>query len=187
MDYHQAHKSRRKRCFVNRFLSLTSLLCLGLLAGCNIYLTPTPAPVPALKVRNLSLETSYSVGGRAAVCDNKTTQITYRFSYEGNLESWSSYLRGEKLDKVVLPETFTPKSSGVSPYETRGYEVIYNLPPNTAPYTVNPAGGTVPQGIVVVPDPTEIGATRLYLTLRSADGETKPFVSDAIPVLINCS
>ena len=177
---------------MNRFLSLTSLLCLGLLAGCNVYVnpTPTPTPTPTLKVLRLSLEASNSVEGQAAVCDNKTTQITYRFLYEGNLESWSSYLQGEELGKVVLPRTFTPGSAGVSPYETRGYEVIYNLPPNTAPYAVNPAGNVTntvtPQAIVPVPNPTKIGATRLYLTLRGTNGETKPFVSDAIPVYIDC-
>lgn len=164
----------------------------ALLSGCLIIeppIVPTPIPEPALRVREASYDTNYSANGQAVVCDNKPTQIVYRFRYEGRLESWSSYLRGEELNTVAGARTFTPGSAGVSPYETAGYEVTYNLEPNATPYATDGNDQTLsPEAIVVVPvpDPTPIGATRLYLVLRGGSGEARPFVSRPIPVLINC-
>lgn len=168
------------------------LAVFALLSGCLIIEspnTPDPTPEPALRVREATYSTNYSADGQAVICDNKPTQIVYRFRYVGRLESWSSYLRGETLGTVAGKRTFTPGSVGVSPYETAGYEVTYNLSPNATPYTADADGKSLePEAIVVVPvpNPTEIGQTRLYLVLRGANGEARPFVSDPIPVLINC-
>ena len=189
VNHHQAHSMRRKRCLMNRFLPLMSLLCLGLLAGCNVYVNPTPTPVPALNILDFSYKSNFSVAGQAAVCDNKTTQLTYTFRYEGNLESWSSYLKGDTLGKIVLPETFTPESTGISP--SKPAEVIYNLPPNTAPFISSPSDNSadkvLPQAIVPVPNPQPIGTTRLYITFKGTDGQTQSRTSEAIPVVSNCS
>ncbi len=169
------------------------LAVLALLSGCLVVETPnvpTPVPTePALGVLTATYETNYSANGQPVVCDNRQTQIAYRFRYEGRLESWSSYLRGETLGTVEGERTFTPGSVGVSPYETAGYEVTYNLPPNVTPYATGAEEQALsPEAIVVVPvpNPTVIGRTRLYLVLRGANGESRPFVSQPIPVLINC-
>lgn len=167
------------------------LAVVALLSGCLVIETPnvpTP-PQPALSVREATYGTNYSANGQPVICDNKPTQIVYRFRYVGSLTSWSSYLRGEKLGTVRGEQTFTPGSAGVSPYEAAGYEVTYNLGPNTAPYSVAPEAEPLePQAIVVVPvpNPVPIGATRLHVVLRGANGEADPFISAPIPVLLNC-
>ena len=168
------------------------LAVLALLSGCLVIETPNvPTPSqPALSVREATYETNYSANGQPVICDNKPTQIVYRFRYVGGLTSWSSYLKGEQLGTERGQATFTPGGVGVNPYRTAGYEVTYNLGPNTAPYAVSPGDETLePQAIVVVPvpNPTVIGATRLFLVLRGASGAAEPYrVSDPIPVLLNC-
>lgn len=168
------------------------LAVFALLSGCLVIETPNvPTPSqPTLSVRSATYSTNYSANGQPVICDNKPTQIVYRFRYVGSLTGWSSYLQGEQLGTIRGQATFTPGGVGVSPYETAGYEVTYNLGPNTAPYSVSPEGEPLePQAIVVVPvpNPTPIGATRLYLVLRGANGEAAPYrVSDPIPVLLNC-
>ena len=166
-----------------------SLIALwALLSGCLIIETPVvPTPEPPLRVLETTYSTSFSANGQAVICDDRPTQITYRFRYQGQLESWTSYLRGETLGTERGRQTFAPGSVGVNPYETAGYEVTYNLGPNTAPYRNGPDAARVsPQAIVVVPNPTPIGATRLFLVLRGGGGESRPYQSDPIPVISNC-
>ncbi len=122
------------------------LAVLALLSGCLVIETPNVPTQPALRVREATYETNYSANGQAVICDNKPTQIVYRFRYVGGLTSWSSYLRGEVLGTRRGEQTFTPGSVGVSPYETAGYEVTYNLGPNTAPYSVSPILRPPPAG-----------------------------------------
>ena len=173
---------------MKRFL----LVFVCLLTGCNIVVESNPIPTPSLRILEASYSTNFSLSnGQPVICDNKTTQLVYRFRYVGELESWTSYLKGRELNQIIGPETFTPGSAGVSPYETAGYEVTYNLPPNTAPYAAQPEAGTVsPQAIIVtpVPNPTPIGATQLYLTLKGANSNAQgyDYRSGDIPVLINC-
>lgn len=167
------------------------LAVFALLSGCLVIETPNvPTPSqPALSVREATYSTNYSANGQPVICDNRPTQIVYRFRYVGGLTSWSSYLRGEKLGTTRGEQTFTPGSAGVSSYETAGYEVTYNLGPNTAPYAVSPEAEPLePQAIVVVPvpNPTPIGTTRLFLVLRGANGDAEPYRSAPIPVLLNC-
>ncbi len=175
---------------MNRLFLTSLLLCLGLLTGCNVYVTPTPAPpAPALKVLEASYSTSFSTSdGRPAICDNKPTQLTYTFRYEGRLESWSSYLEGQVLGKKGAERSFTPTSAGVSRYQTNGYEVTYGLPTDFTPYGTDPETNLSAQAIVVTPIPplTPIGATKLYLTLIGAGGTAQPYVSKDIVVYINC-
>lgn len=165
------------------------LTVFALLSGCLVIESPGLPTQPALSVREATYGTNYSANGQAVICDNKQTQIVYRFRYVGQLGSWSSHLRGEKLGDKRFEQTFTPGSAGVSPYETAGYEVIYNLTPYATPYATGFEDQPLsPEAIVVVPvpNPTPIGATRLYLVLRGASGEARPFVSQPIPVLDNC-
>ena len=169
---------------MKRFL-LIALLAAAL-AGCNIIIQ---TPTPALKVLSATYNTSFSApDGQSAICDNKVTQLTYTFRYEGQLQSWSSYLKGQTLGKVSAVRTFTPGSAGVSAYQTNGYEVTYNLPTDFTPYRANPDSSLSAQAIIVTPVPplTPIGATKLYVTLTGADGNAQPYVSKDIPVYINC-
>ena len=174
---------------MNRFYVLPVVLA-GLLAGCNVVVQPNPVtPPPPLEVLQASYSTNFSApDGQPAICDNKATTITYAFRYQGQLESWTSYLKGQTLGKESGRRTFTPTSPNVSAYEISGYKVTYTLDPNTAPYAVDPSELS-PQGIVVtpVPNPTPIGTAKLYLVLRGTNGEAKPFISQPIPVYINCS
>lgn len=171
---------------MNRFLSLTSLLCLGLLAGCNVYLSPRPTPVPILSITEFTAFTNYTdQTGASYICDNRPTTLTYRFRYEGGLERWTSYLRGDVLKTTKGERTFDPQTQGVSPYQNSGFEVEYRMDANFAPYK----GGsetTSPQAIVPVPNPQPIGATRLYLTLEGTNGQTQSRTSEAISVISNC-
>lgn len=188
MDYHQAHKPRRKRYSVNRFLSLASLLCLGLLAGCNVYLTPTPTPVPVLNITEFTTFTNYTdQSGASYICDNRPTTLTYRFSYEGRLERWTSYLEGQALpgSPIKGEHTFDPRSQDVSPYQDSGFEVEYRMDAYFAPYKEGDEAVS-PQAIIPVPNPQPIGATKLYLTLEGQDGQVQSRTSEAIPVVSNC-
>lgn len=161
------------------------LLSLGLLAGCNIYVTPTPD----LRVLSANFATNYrAADGTSVICDNRATTLLYRFRYEGQLSSWTSYLEGQTLDEVKGERTFTPDNESVVAYDEHGYEVQYVISPNFAPYENGVADTTLtPQAInvVPVPQPTPIGATKLYLTLEGA-GQEASFVSPDIPVIINC-
>lgn len=158
------------------------------LGGCLI-VTPTPAPTP-LNVLSATYQTNAQLtDGTFVICDNTTTTLIYKFRYEGELESWTSYLQGQKLGRVDGRETFTPGSENVSPYEQSGFEVTYTIPPTLAPYHNSAAEGELsPQAIEVVPvpQPTIIGASKLHLILQGANGDARPYISDDIPVIINC-
>jgi len=160
------------------------LLLAGLLGGCLII---TPTPVPELNVLEASYSTNFSANGEPVICDNRATTLSYRFTYEGELESWTSYLQGQTLGQIKGERTFDPNSEGVSAIGAQGFEVQYVMSPYFAPYNADPKASLSPQAIVVVPvpQPNEIGATKLFLTL-SGSGEEARFVSDAIPVISNC-
>ncbi len=132
--------------------------------------------------------TNYSANGETVICDNRATTLVYRFTYQGELESWTSYLEGQKLGERKGERTFDPDSENVSALDEKGFEVSYVMSPNFAPYQNDTGASLSPQAIVVVPvpQPEEIGATKLYLTLVGEDGESQPYVSESIPVIINC-
>lgn len=172
----------RPEVSVNRFFLLLSL---GILAGCQIYVTPTPE----LRVLTANLATNYrTADGTSVICDNRATTLLYSFRYEGQLNRWTSYLKGQTLGEVKGERSFTPGSQGVVAYEQPGYEVQYVMDPNFAPYLTGVADRALAPSaidIVPVPQPTRIGATKLYLTLEGADQKAR-FVSRDIPVIINC-
>lgn len=166
------------------------LVCLGLLAGCNLYVTPDPIPVPDLDVLEVDYATNAQLtDGTFVICDNIPTTLIYWFRYKGELERWTSYLEGQELDKIYGRETFTPDSESVNPYEEAGFQVMYTIPPSMAPYQNGAAEGKLsPQAIEVVPvpQPTIIGASKLHLILQGEDGNAQPYISPEIPVIINC-
>lgn len=167
---------------------LSLLLLFGLLGGCLV-VTPGPTPTPSIPLRVLEAryQTDASVNDQPAICDNRTTQLSYRFRFEGELQSWDSFLKGTTLNEEKGRRTFTPGADGVTPYEANGYEVTYTLGANSTPY--GEKGKTVsPNAIVVVPvpQPQIIGNTILNVTLRGANGATANYASPPIPVVINC-
>jgi hypothetical protein len=160
-----------------------SLLLLALLLGGCLIITDDPEPTPdPLEVISATYETNAAVDGQPIICDDRTTEITYRFRYQGELESWTSYLKGVTLGQIKGEETFRPGAEGVSPYETNGYEVTYTLGPNVAPY----ASGEASKAIIVVPDPTVIGHTILHLRLEGTNGESASYFTAPIPVVQDC-
>ncbi len=165
-----------------------SLLAVSL-GGCLI-VTPTPGTSPRpLTVLSATYETNYRTDdGTSVICDNRSTTLVYRFTYQGALESWTSYLKGQTLGTVKGQRTFNPDSEGVSALEEQGFEVSYVMSPLFAPYRNGAKGEVSPQAIVVVPvpQPRPLGATKLYLTLVGEDGESQPYVSGSIPVIDNC-
>jgi hypothetical protein len=170
------------------------LITLGLLAGCNIVITPSPTQ--PLRVLSATYATNFrTADGTSVICDNRATTLLYQFRYEGQLSSWTSYLEGQTLGQIKGERTFTPDSREVSDFGEQGYEVQYVMSSNFAPYENGAEAGGVgddaltPQAInvVPVPQPTQIGATKLYLTLEGAGaGDDAQFVSRDIPVIINC-
>ena len=164
-------------------------LLAGVLSGCLI-VTPTPSnpptPVPDLDVLEATYNTDYSANGVAVICDNRPTTLTYRFRYEGELVSWTSYLEGQILGERKGERTFDPRSQGVVPVGEQGFEVQYVMSAYFAPYE-NGATAPTPEAIdvVPVPQPVQIGATKLYLTLSGVDEEAH-FESRDIPVISNC-
>ncbi len=171
---------------MNRFFLLLSLL---LLAGCTVNVGPNPPPTLRLKLLSANVATNYrTAAGTSVICDNRATTLLYRFRYEGRLSRWTSYLKGQTLGQIKGRRSFTPNSRGVVAVGERSYAVQYVMSANFAPYINGVAGNTLTPSaieVVPVPQPTRIGATKLYLTLQGTNREAR-FVSPNIPVIINC-
>ena len=162
------------------------LLLAATLSGCLI-VTPTPR-TPQLEVLSATYATNFRTSdGASVICDNRPTTLLYRFTYQGELESWTSYLEGQKLGEKKGERTFEPGSNSVVASGEQGFEVQYVMDANFAPYEKGDAEVS-PQAIVPVPvpQPTVIGATKLYLILEGEDGRARPYSSQDIPVIINC-
>ncbi len=169
---------------MKRFL----LVFVGLLAGCNIVFQPGPV-TPNLRITEFDYTTNYrgSNTGRSYICDNRPTTLTYKFSYEGGIERWTSYLQGRTLGQIKGMQTFDPRSQGVSPYQDSGFKVSYVMDAYFAPYKTAEKNLS-PQVIAVVPvpQPVIIGAANLHLTLEGTSGGTQSRTSADIPVIANC-
>ena len=143
------------------------------LTSCNVVVTDVGLP-DGVDIYDESYLTSYrDDSGRYIICDNYTTQITYAFSYDGLLESWTSYLRGVRSGEIAGLATFFPDTRGVS-YRDDYVEVTYTVPSRNAPLSV------APQAIVV--RPVVKGYTRLYLQVNGYT-EEYDFLSQSIPVV----
>ena len=167
---------------------LSLLLLFGLLGGCLV-VTPAPTPTPPTPIEIIDpvFESNVTANGQFAICSNRVTQIAYTFRYTGDLASWSSYLKGNTLGTEVMRETYTSTTTGVEAVGTDGYTTTFNIAENTAPYGAEPSGSTSKAIVVVpVPQPVQIGSSKLYLTLTGEGGDTKNYVSSDIPVIENC-
>lgn len=162
------------------------LLLAATLGGCLV-VTPTPR-TPQLEVLSATYATNFRTDdGTSVICDNRPTTLLYRFTYQGELESWTSYLEGQTLGQVKAPRTFEPGDKDVISTGEKGFEVQYVMSSHFAPYEQGDAEIS-PQAIdvVPVPQPNIIGATKLYLTLEGADGKARPYSSQDIPVIDEC-
>ena len=149
-------------------------MVVGLLAGCNVVFTGDTGLPDDIDIYDETYTTSYTDdNGRFIICDNYENRISYAFSYDGALESWTSYLRGVQSGQVAGRATFTPDSSNVS-YGSERVTVTYTIPSYTAPLSV------APQAIVV--RPVVKGYTRLYLQVNGYR-EGYDFLSKNIPVV----
>lgn len=160
-----------------------------LLVGCNLPLSPTPDdPHDEFVLYDADLLTNYrGSDGRYYICDNYTTQLSYAFSYRGDLISWTSYVKGELSDRVRGYATFTLRSPNVR-YDrsAKRVEVTYDIYPYTAPLSVEePLESVTPQSIVVVPTPVIVGYSKLHLQINGVD-DSYVGESEFIPIIDPC-
>lgn len=154
-----------------------------LFAACEVTITPGPGLPPGLRVYNESFETDYEADldrdgdFEFVICDDRTTNLTYSFRFEGDLDKWESYLNGE-TDKKVGRVTLDLGSDFVN-YNpsTNTVRVNYEIRRGGAPNIVAPQG--------IVPTPKIDRYVRLYLEI---DGyaEAYDLISKDIPVLAAC-
>ena len=181
---------------MNRMLAILLLAASAALVGCEVVVTGGGTPYEGVVVHDASYRTDAraTIGGvdRFVICDDRVTELTYSFDYEGPLDAWTSYIRGVTSDHVIGRETFRPSSAGVS-WDPHHVEVTYAIHAGIAPLGIDgadagprpPAPGLGPQAIDVVPVPQVIGYTRLYLELGTSGA--RQLVSKDIPVLADCS
>lgn len=161
------------------FLAVAVLL----LSACEITVTPVPGGPPGFEVSNSSYTTDYQADLNAdgnfdsVICDDRTTNLTYQFAFTGSLDTWESYLAGEK-GEIAGRQTLTLGSRFVNYNpDTKTVKVNYEIRPSSAPRVVAPQG--------IVPTPKVDRYVRLYLKI---DGYTKAYdlSSKQIPVLAAC-
>lgn len=160
------------------FFALTLLL---VFAGC-IPIGTNPADT--LLISDLRYESNFrDVSGRSYICDNKPTTLTYSFRYNdfARMARWDSRLVGEATGQATHTLSMNRDSGGYTNQNNR-ITVNWVLSPGTAPLSL------APQSIVVtpVPQPRQIGATRLELTVFATNGSAARLVFPGIPVIDNC-
>jgi hypothetical protein len=104
------------------------------------------------------------------ICDDRQTEIIYRFAYTGTLSSFRSYLRGEDTGSIPPDGDVTFQTSGLG----NPIEVKITIPAGLAPLAIEPTAIGV-TGI--------IGYTTLHLDFPGTD-QDKP--SRRIAVIDNC-
>ena len=159
----------------------TGTVLLAALAGC-IPIGTNPAD--ALLISSLTYQSNYRDGnGRSYICDNKITTLTYSYRYNdfARIARWDSRLVGETTGQVTNTLSMDRSSGG---YLNEGGRISVNwaLSQGTAPLSVSPQSITV----TPVPQPRQIGATRLELTVFATNGSSARLVFPGIPVIDNC-
>lgn len=156
------------------------------LAGCDFVITGSVdlAYPPNFSLYNASYNTNYQADADGdgdlefVICDDRTTELSYHFDYDGDLRQWTSFLKGVTTGQVRGEVTFYPETGGVR-YGSQEVDVTYEIRAGAAPLLV------APQGITVVPVPDVIGYTRLYLRVNGYTGLYN-LSSRAVPVLSSC-
>ncbi|MGK0619088.1 hypothetical protein [Meiothermus cerbereus] len=162
-------------------LSFLTLALVVALAGCIPIGTN---PSDALFISDLRYESNFrDASGRSYICDNKLTTLSYSFRYNdfARIARWDSRLVGETTGQATHTLSMSKDTGGYSNLNNR-ISVNWVLSQGTAPLSISP------QGIVVtpVPQPRQIGATRLELTVYATNGSSARLVFPGIPVIDNC-
>lgn len=141
-------------------------------------------PSEALFISDLRYESNFrDTSGRSYICDNQPTTLTYSFRYNDftRIARWDSRLVGEATGQVTNTLSLSKNTGGYINQNNR-ITVNWVLSPGAAPLSV------APQSIVItpVPQPRQIGATRLELTVVATNGSSVRLVFPGIPVIDNC-
>jgi hypothetical protein len=165
------------------------LLIIGLalvLNGCVVEFVDNPN---ALTIRDLGYATNYrgTINGqdRFVICDDRDTELSYSFEFDGTLGNWTSYLEGGFFERVG--EVTLNLNNRFVQYDGRTVRVTYLIRPGGAPVLMEPSNTLEAQAtnasIVVVPVPQVIGETTLFIEFENL-GERARF--DPTPVIDNC-
>lgn len=153
-------------------IALAGGLLTVLLGACAAVIVIVALPIDfgagnQLVVTNARLSTNFYNGNNSNptyyICDNKTTIITYKFTYNNAtfFGGWSSQLRGFASGAINGQASFSASDPRNS-VATRTVSVDYLAQPGAVP--LNTAGGVSAQAITIVPTPSIIGRT--YVDIR---------------------
>ena len=169
---------------MKNFLNISLLVfAFVILSGCEIVVTNQPGRPPNFELLDANYQTNYEadVDGdgelRYVICDDRTTFLTYTLRFEGELDTWTSYLRGVRTGEVVGRETFDSRDTRVNRYDEGEAEVEYEIRARGAPLLVAPQA--------IVPRPKVEGYTQLFLEVNGYE-EGYELSSNDIPVLATC-
>lgn len=157
----------------------TFVVLAGLLSGCtSVYLDDLEAHLVSYKsnYRDASDTSTYFI------CDNRTTYVSYKFYYDGELYKWRSRFVGEKTNATTAWETFYASNYGIHGKGNGTVEVEFVVPIGQAPL----GGAVSPQSITPVPNPTVIGETKLQLEVYSLSGKGRLTTPVGIEVIDPC-
>ena len=130
-----------------------------------------------------------SEGGRSVICDNRTTEITYEFTYRSSavetLSEWTQALVGETSGDRLFERRFVPSDSEVSLLGDQRFRVETSVPVGSAPLSVND-DSVDSQAIIIVPNPQVIGRARLEVTVVGSLGTTQRIIFPWFDVIDNC-
>jgi hypothetical protein len=140
---------------------------------------------PNFTVSNLQLTSNFTatLNGETqpVICDDRSTTLTYSFNFNGELDSWYSYLQGVTTKNI--PEDsrvlFDANSDNVD-YRNNFVRVEYTIPSQIAPLSNDLSTQTI------VVNPRELGKTQLFVEIN---GYSKKYniKFKGIPVLATCN
>lgn len=138
-----------------KWIALLACLTL-LLSACEFTVTgevtPSEPVVVTIDTSSASYATNYRavVNGKeqAVICDDRTTELSYEFSYSGDLIAWTSYFEGVNTGTVEGRTSLSLNDNRVERLSSRRVKVTYTIPANAAPLST----AIDTQGIVVVPN-----------------------------------
>jgi hypothetical protein len=164
---------------MKRFVLLLIVSLAFVLSGCVIEVVDPPlsftisnAVFSTNQLLDLGVngETGEAKQPEFVICDDRQTELIYRFSYTGTLSSFRSYLRGEDSGNIPPDGDVTFQTSGLG----NPIEVKITIPAGLAPLAIEPTGIGV-SGI--------IGYSTLHLDFP---GTREDIPSRRIAVIDNC-
>lgn len=161
-----------RKSFALIFLFLTTTL----LAACTVSVDGNINPPPP-EISNASYRTDFQamVDGRNqdVICDDRVTNLTYSFDFDGDLDTWVSYLKGVTSGDIAGRVTLSLTGDNRVSYDRVNDRVTVN-------YQIN--AGAAPLAIVV--SPKVVGESQLFLQFGN---DSVKLLSNPIPVLQSCN